>query len=409
MSAPVLLVSAYGADPGIPSEPFIAWTFLVETARLAGARGLDVAVLTNRRSAAALRREQFADPELRFEVLEVGLPRLLRGLEKPRIGMLARVEYLVWNTRARRRVRQLCRSRSVVLAHHVSFATEILPTPIAAAGSDTFRVWGPIGADGVAEVFLIPPRSRASRWEYLVQRARDLLSRTVGRSRARRVDLVLAQSPALERALGDGVRIRVFPNLLLDAPPESAVDDERRASPAAGLSVLSVGHLIPRKRFELAVAALATPELAGATLHLVGRATGVEDYVAAFAERLGVADRVVLHGQIPRGEVLALMRSCSVLLHPAGREGAPGVIGEASSAGIPIVCFAGTGAAAMLRESGTSGVLVEPRRDLAPSELAAAVVAAAGLPRVPGPAWDAARFRGLVHDLITEALDRRRP
>ncbi|MBB2502509.1 glycosyltransferase [Amycolatopsis echigonensis] len=136
--------------------------------------------------------------------------------------------------------------------------------------------------------------------------------------------------------------------------------------------VVSVGRLVPRKGFDLAIAALArVPEtelvIAG------GPASGAlsrdpeAQRLQRLAEKLGVADRVQLAGQVSRAEMPALLRSADAVLCTPWYEPFGIVPLEAMACGVPVVAAAVGGLTDTVVD-GITGRLVPPRD---PARLAA--------------------------------------
>jgi glycosyltransferase involved in cell wall biosynthesis len=57
------------------------------------------------------------------------------------------------------------------------------------------------------------------------------------------------------------------------------------------------------------------------------------------AVNLGVADRVRFWGRLPRGQALARLAACSVLVHPSLHDSGGWVCLEAMAAGLPVICL----------------------------------------------------------------------
>jgi glycosyltransferase involved in cell wall biosynthesis len=119
---------------------------------------------------------------------------------------------------------------------------------------------------------------------------------------------------------------------------------------------------------------------------------GKENYLSGIAAALNVQDRVDFAGQVPQKEVFEAMLGADVFIHPSSREGGSGVVGEATAVGVPVVCFKGTGAAAVLELSGGHGVQVDASGDRSVNSLAAAVIAASRLGNRPSPVWLGDRY-----------------
>jgi teichuronic acid biosynthesis glycosyltransferase TuaC len=113
-----------------------------------------------------------------------------------------------------------------------------------------------------------------------------------------------------------------------------------RANTRAGLGLgeepvlLSVGHLIERKGHHLVIAAL--PMLPGHRLLIVGE--GPErGALLAEAERLGVADRVLLVGAQPHERLALYYGAADALVLASSREGWANVLLEAMACGTPVL------------------------------------------------------------------------
>ncbi|GGV17563.1 glycosyl transferase [Actinomadura cremea] len=155
--------------------------------------------------------------------------------------------------------------------------------------------------------------------------------------------LTIAVSPTVARRLHAwGVapgRVAVVPNAV-DAPA-FAFDPARRAATRAALGIAPdepvvgcVGRLVPTKRFDLLVDALACPALAGARLLIVG--DGPErDALARRAVARGVGGRVVLAGAT--ADVPGALAAMDVLAAPSVQETFGLGVLEALAAGLPVL------------------------------------------------------------------------
>ena len=175
------------------------------------------------------------------------------------------------------------------------------------------------------------------RWHWPVQRLA-----------ARAADAVVVPSPSAARVATEwaGVpagRVVVIPNAIDPAD-----------WPAAGRTgdVVFLGRLDPVKDVPTLVAAVA--RLPGVHLHVYGDGADRPRVVAAARS---IADRVTLHGTIPRPQV-ALTRA-GVLVLPSLAEGFGLVLIEAMAAGVPVVATDVAGVRDVVRD-GVTGLLVPP-------------------------------------------------
>lgn len=409
-----ILISAFAAHPGMSSETGIGWLFIKATLNAAAMSNIHVVAIMNQRSAIVVQAElDRLGLASGITVVGIDMPYGLKWLLRPQ---LTRLEYLVWTEAAKRTIRRMASRFDFLLAHHVTFATEMFPTPITACAADTFKVWGPVGSAGDPDVYRVPPTSKTTRREELVQRLRDHVVKAPMLIVGRKVDYVLAQNGRVRDAFRRiDVPVEVFPNVIIkrelqdeiDAVPDR-MEPTNHADSSRPIRILAVGHLVARKRFELGIFALTSESLANSSFHLVGRPLpGHPDDLPAIAHQLGVRERVHFVGRLPRDEVLRCMADYDVLFHPSGREGASGVVGEATAMGIPVVCFDNTGASSVLDDANAAGVRIKAGSEIGADDLANAIRRGATMTRSRSRVWSETRFEKLQLRLLREASSRR--
>ncbi|OIH97605.1 hypothetical protein BIU90_13555 [Curtobacterium sp. MCBA15_001] len=404
---PVVLVTAFASDPRLPSEPTIGWEYVTGWLAVAEERDLHVVAVMNQRSRSATsdRLRSTGIDSTRLTIVSPPEPRFLAFLGHHR---MTRIEHIVWAWRTPAAVRRAVAVEDIVLARHVTFASELLAPPITWLPPSAYSVWGPVGSTGRADAYLFPPRPADWRKRYLVQRLRDLLSWWSARRSTRKVDLTLTTSEVLARRVRRaGGKAEVFPNT---RPINAAGTTDRPPVDLGRLRLLCVGNLVPLKRFELAISALAHPELSRASLRVAGKpAPGQDNTLRQLAEQLGVMDRVTFIGQVPREIVVEEMTKADVLIHLSAREGGSGVVGEATAVGLPVVAFAGTGAAAVLEFAGAPGITIGTDVPRTSQTIASAIVDAARLPRRPSGVWSETRLIDKERELLDRAAAHRSP
>jgi len=152
---------------------------------------------------------------------------------------------------------------------------------------------------------------------------------------------VIVTSPATARDLaGDGVpaaRIAV-------AEPGTDAAPLARGSSGSGdaepLSLLCVASLTPRKNHLLLLEALAGLRSRGWTLHCVGSAAMDPACAAAAAQavtRLGLQQRVLLHGELAGDALAARYAQADAFVLPSLHEGYGMALAEALARGLPVI------------------------------------------------------------------------
>jgi glycosyltransferase involved in cell wall biosynthesis len=175
--------------------------------------------------------------------------------------------------------------------------------------------------------------------------------------------LVLANSAGIERRCREhGARAaRVVP-LGADLP-------ERLAAPDGPPTLVTLAHLVPRKRHADVLRALWLLRERRPGLRWLVIGDGPErGPLAALAADLGVADRVELAGQLPHPQALARLREGSVFVLPSTDEAFGVAYVEAMAAGLPAIGALGEPGPAEVRSAGP-GLLTVPPGD--PEALAA--------------------------------------
>lgn len=138
-------------------------------------------------------------------------------------------------------------------------------------------------------------------------------------------------------------------------------DAKRRVGiPPDAPVVGKVARLFPLKGHEqfLGSAATIAQHVPNAWFLLVGDGP-LRESIAADAARLGLADRLVMVGRVPPGDVPDYIQAMDVVVHTSLREGIARVLPQAGAVGKPVVTFELDGAPEVIRD-GVSGYLVPP-------------------------------------------------
>jgi glycosyltransferase involved in cell wall biosynthesis len=213
---------------------------------------------------------------------------------------------------------------------------------------------------------------------------------------------------ALRRRYGRAVRPRFAVN-----PMGVEVPEPTRRGPTAGpVRLLWVGQLIPRKRIDVALAALGRLREVAWELDVVGDGAS-RPALEAQARELGLAGRVRFHGF--QQDPAPWYRTADLLLFPSWLENMPVTMLEAMSHGVPCLAMRGDGvryhnANAEVLRHGVDGFLADSDEDFAgqlgrllgrPDALRAAG-AAARQTVLDRYTWDGhlARYEALFEELL---------
>jgi len=196
-------------------------------------------------------------------------------------------------------------------------------------------------------------RRLAVRWAYRRADAIVALSHGVGRELVADYGLDPAHVVTIHNPVDtEGWRRRGEAARRAGVPPWSAFG-------GAGPVLVAVGRLIPQKGFDLLLRAVARCRGAGQKARLVIVGEGPErDGLAAMAQTLGIADRVLMAGFV--ADPASWYAYGDVFVLPSRWEGFGHVIVEAMSCGLPGVAFDCPYGPTDILGGGEGGVLVPP-------------------------------------------------
>ncbi len=171
-----------------------------------------------------------------------------------------------------------------------------------------------------------------------------------------RADLVMANSRwaarRCEEIAGRRLPVRVV-HLGADIPPAIPSRNGRAR-------IVTVAHLVQRKRHDVVLRALARLEPAHRPEYLVIGDGPCRDGLERLAVELGVADRVRFLGQLPNPEAVARAAACDVFVMPGVEEPFGVAYVEAMAAGLPAIGSRGEGGPEDIAAAGPGMILVEP-------------------------------------------------
>jgi glycosyltransferase involved in cell wall biosynthesis len=146
-----------------------------------------------------------------------------------------------------------------------------------------------------------------------------------------------------------------------DAEPAYAVRPDLRSRTRQPASLVTVGHLVARKRHADVLRALAVLTPSHPDLRYVIIGEGPERVVLeGLAARLGVSERVEFHGQLAPDDALARARRCTLFVMPSTDEAFGVAYIEAMAGGLPAIGCRGEPGPEEIAAAGDGFMLVPP-------------------------------------------------
>jgi glycosyltransferase involved in cell wall biosynthesis len=384
------LMSAYSCEPGRGSEPGSGWQWASSAARDSRI------ILLTRPHRAELILSEIKKRELNIELIPV--PSLRTLLPLRRRGRAVYLDYVIWQWRASRRARQLVAERQVHVMHHLTFASDSMPSGLSRI-RDVPLVWGPVG--GYARL-----SPETLKWLPLKDKAREILRwtvtglmrRSIGRTIARRSTIVIAQNRAVAEQFGSVALTIVEPNIALPESPRTGIVREN-------FLAVFVGRLEAFKGAHIAVHALAKAQ-GPWRLEICGQGRE-EAQLRLLVGQLRLTDRVVFRGQLPRNSVSSLLSRASVMVFPTMRDSAGWAVGEAQAVGCPVLTTDAAGPTTIVAEAGGVALKVDASLiDTMASSLDR--IAGGEVIDVTADRWSESRLPGFLTNVYSNALGRSR-
>jgi glycosyltransferase involved in cell wall biosynthesis len=343
-----VLMSAYACEPGRGSEPAVGWNWALQAARHA-----EVWVITRRNNRESIEAALAAAPQPNLHFVYHDPPKRLTFWKRKQRGV--HLYYLLWQLSALKLARRLHRREHFDVGHHVTFVSHRFPSFFAWLGLP--YVWGPVaGAETAPRAFY----STFGRQAVLKQLLRDLSNAAIRfdpfvAKTARRAHTLLAATPDTAAAISRSFSREVATSLAIGWSGEPAPPREHEGP----LNAIYVGRLIYWKGVHLALEALAAAEGArrGMSLTIVG--SGPErPRLEQMAADLGLEGALRFLGEVPAGEVTALLREHNAFVFPSFQDSGAFAVLEAMTQRLPVIALNCGGPATLVSEA--TGLTIDP-------------------------------------------------
>jgi glycosyltransferase involved in cell wall biosynthesis len=328
-----LLISAYACAPNLGSEHAVGWNWTTEAHRQ-GHEVWALASSAHREAVEAACRDDRGLHGIRWIFPEVGGWRLRPGIEPK----WERTYNLLWQWAALRHARELQRRVNFDVIHHLTWGGVRAPTFLGSLGPPL--IVGPLGGGETS------PQSLRDGFHFrakVTETLRDLSNATI------------ATNPMVRRGLADATVIfvktadtrRLLSRKMQQKSTgfiELALRPEQIGKPRNGRQtaprLLYAGRLLYWKGVHIAISAFATlihrvPE---ARLTIVGRGPE-EGRLRAEAATRDLTDKIDFVPWLSQQRLFELYSSHDMLVFPSLHDSSGGVVLEALSHGLPVVCL----------------------------------------------------------------------
>jgi glycosyltransferase involved in cell wall biosynthesis len=160
--------------------------------------------------------------------------------------------------------------------------------------------------------------------------------------------------------LGTDLPARAYSSRRTESPGRTEIAPGR-AGRASGPALVTVAHLVARKRHADVLRALAVLSQRHPTLRYEIIGEGPERVaLEGLATRLGIAERVEFHGQLPPAQAVARARGCTLFVMPSTEEAFGVAYVEAMAGGLPAIGCRGEPGPEEIAAAGDGFMLVPP-------------------------------------------------
>ena len=334
-----ILVSAFSCCPGSGSEPGVGWHTVEELAR-----EHEVWVLVDQNCEPKVRQALHGGPPSHIHLHFIGIPLLSQLAASPLSnGPVWLVYYYLWQVAQWLAARKLHSRIGFDACQHVTFVKYNVPSFLHLLGIPF--VWGPVGGAETAPTAFY----REFGWQtQLAEGARVFLQKLAlidpwlrwCHRRSTRALAVTEQTAEAMSALGADP-VGVMPAVALSEEEILALSratSDRHSRPEVPLTLLYVGRLIPWKGVHLGLRAIAAAANKSLHFRIIGDGP-LRTFLETEARRLGITDRVVFSGSMPREAVLQAYGEADGFLYPSLHDSGGNAVLEAMGAGLPVLCL----------------------------------------------------------------------
>ena len=351
-----LIVSAYGCEPNKGSESGTGW-FWIECL----SKHFEIWVITRSNNKESIVNSPLYQNWENVHFIYYDLPYKITRLKKGEKGFYW--YYFLWQKGIVKIAKQIVKQQEIDYVMHLTFGSIWLPTYIHKINCPF--IWGPVGGgEAIPRCYL----NQFSLKEQLVQKGRRLLISVSNlnislRDRCKKAQLIIVRTQDTLMALPEKYREKAVIML------ETAVSDDtlKRLQPLRKSSketekvqIVYTGRLIPLKAVDIAISAIALMKKRESVKFTIVGKGFLKKELEERVKQFGLEKQIEFLGQIPREQVLELLKRADIFLFPSLKEGGTWALMEAMAAGLPCVCMDTSGMSVIADDN--SAIRIEPQK-----------------------------------------------
>jgi len=327
-----VLLACFACSPQWGSEPGVGWRWLIELTKRH-----DVVLVTHAYYREHLEPVLAENPIGGLEIHYCAAPAF--GLH-PHKQLGSRLFYIWWQWNLKSVVKQLLKSQSFDLIHHLTWGTFRFPTFLGRMGVPL--VMGPVGGGEAAPMQLydgLPFRVRAFEWVRCMS-LRFVKFDPLAIWGPKASALILCKTEDTVRALPASLRENAVIALEIGSPIVDLTSRKNRPVELSPFRLLFAGRLLGWKGIVLALGSMRVllDRKYDVTLDIAGEGplcAHIHDEI----QRLGLKERVRVLGKIPRPDLMELYGQADLFIFPSLHDSSGNVVLESLSRGLPVICL----------------------------------------------------------------------
>lgn len=326
----IILVSAYGCEPGLGSEQGVGWNWVLQMAKKN-----KVHVITRANNQSKI--EGHLPENLRDNVIfyYYDTPNVLRKLKNRAKGLY--LYYFFWQIGIISVAKKIIQQHNPSYIMHLTFGSMWMPTFL--HFFKTPFIWGPVGGGDCEPInfFRILPLKQRLQAYLRLSMNKFICINPFIHSVCKRSIAILCRTDSSGNVLPTRYNKKKYTIL------ETAIEDlqgtlSEKLSKNC-INIISIGRLMPSKNIISAVKALALLTNDKVFKYTIIGSGPERSNIEKVIRENNLTDKVSIISEIPRDEIIEYLSQSDIFLFPSLREGGSWALMEAMAMELPVVCL----------------------------------------------------------------------